>query len=87
MRFSYVASAALLASLGSAGSASSQCDLTTLFAQNNGLTAAGSVCYFDLNAINPIRITGLSVNTATIAATPITIENSANRHGVVRAIA
>jgi PKD repeat protein len=53
--------------------ASAQCDLTTIFAQNNGL-GVNSVCYFDLNATASVRVTGLSVNSTTTAGGPATVE-------------
>ncbi|MBK9385644.1 MAG: PKD domain-containing protein [Planctomycetes bacterium] len=56
-----------------AATLSAQCDLTTIFAQNNGL-GVNSVCYFDLNATAGFRVTGLSVNTTAAAGLPANIE-------------
>lgn len=54
----------------SAAPAAAQCDLTTLYATNNGGAVGGAV-YFDLQITAPILVSGVDVNTTTAAGSPI----------------
>lgn len=60
----------LLAIAALAASATAQCDLTTLFAANNGGSVGGAV-YFDITVHQGTRITGFDVNTSVTAGNPI----------------
>ncbi|MCR9245385.1 MAG: PKD domain-containing protein [bacterium] len=50
--------------------------LSTTFADNNGLSAAGPTMFFDMSVLNAtgIEITGLEVNTSAAVSSPVTID-------------